>query len=154
VAAWIVFALSSAYLLRRRGRLAFIVGLGALFFLGALMVEVRTPDNADSSEWLRFADGTEVMVMTHVTKEATLQEDGPGSLRQRIEVETEQITRGDENLAVNSGLRITYGHPRREVLARLGEAHGLTYRTDFDGAVTFYLDGSVVIPSLARAEVH
>jgi hypothetical protein len=46
------------------------------------------------------------MVMAHVSKEATLQEDGPGSLRQRIEVETEQIIRGDEHLAVNSGLRI------------------------------------------------
>ena len=83
------------------------MGLGTLFFLGALVVEVRAPDNADSSEWLRFADGTEVMVMALVTKEATLQEDGPGSLRQRKEVETEQITRGDENLAVSSGLRIT-----------------------------------------------
>ena len=36
VVAWIVFALSGSYLLRRRGRSAFIVGLGALFFLGAL----------------------------------------------------------------------------------------------------------------------
>jgi hypothetical protein len=68
------------------------------------MIEVRTPDNANSSEWLRFADGTEVMVMAQVSKEATLQEEGPGGLRQRIEVETEQITRGDENLAANSGL--------------------------------------------------
>jgi hypothetical protein len=79
--------------------------LGALFFLGALMVEVGRPDHAGSSEWLRFADGTEVMVMAHVTKEA-LYRRMVGSLRQRIEVETEQMTRGDENLAVNSGLRI------------------------------------------------
>ena len=55
---------------------------------------------------------------------------------------------------ISVGARNTYGHPRRDVLARLGEAHVLTYRADLDGAVTFYLDGSVVIPSLARAEVH
>ncbi len=55
---------------------------------------------------------------------------------------------------ISVGVRNNYGHPRREVLARLGEAHVLTYRTDLDGAVTFYLDGSAVIPSLARAEVH
>jgi competence protein ComEC len=55
---------------------------------------------------------------------------------------------------ISVGVRNTYGHPRREVLARLGEAHVLTYRTDHDGAVRFCLDGSAVIPSLARAEVH
>ncbi len=110
VVAWMVFALSCAYLLRRRGWLGFIVGLGGLFFLGALMVQVRSPDDAGNSSWPRFADGTEVIVTAHVTKEGTLQEDGPGSVHQRIEVETEQITRGNENFAVNSGLRISvYG---------------------------------------------
>jgi hypothetical protein len=108
VVAWIVFALSGAYLLRRRTRSAFIVGLGAIFFLGALMVQVRGSDEADDSGWTRLADGTEVGVTAHVTKEGTLQEDTPGSVRQRIEVETEQITKGDENFAVNSGLRIQY----------------------------------------------
>ena len=81
VVAWIVFALSGAYLLRRRGRLAFIVGLGALFFLGALMVQVRVPDDAGIPACSRFADGSEVMVTAHVTKEGSLQEDGPGSVR-------------------------------------------------------------------------
>ena len=106
VVAWIVFAGSAAYLVRRRGRPGFIVGLGALFFLGALMVQVRSPDDAGNSGGPRFADGTEVMVTAHVTKEGSLQEDGAGGVRQRIEVETEQITRGGENFAVNSGLRI------------------------------------------------
>ena len=59
---------------------------------------------------------------------------------------------------ISVGARNTYGHPRREVLARLGEAHIVTYRTDLDGAVTFYLDGSTVTPSLplspALAEVR
>jgi hypothetical protein len=50
--------------------------------------------------------------------------------------------------------RNTYGHPREEVLARLGAAHVLTYRTDLEGAATFYLDGTTVVPSLAPAEVH
>jgi competence protein ComEC len=106
VAAWIVFALSGAYLLRRRGRSAFLVGLGALFFIGALMVQVRGPDLTDNSGSLHFADGSEVVVTAHVTKEGTLQEDGPGSFRQRIEVETEQITRGDETFADSTGLRV------------------------------------------------
>jgi competence protein ComEC len=55
---------------------------------------------------------------------------------------------------ISVGAGNTYGHPRREVLTRLGNAQVLTYRTDLDGAVTFYLDGSAVIPGLPRAEVH
>ncbi len=209
------------------------------------MVQVRGRDDTGGSGLLRFADGTEVIVTAHVTKEGTPQEDGPGSIRQRLEVETEQISRGNQSFAVNSGMRInvyqpqlknesdqqaraarlfrygerlrfpgktsallegdaerkaeqqiaeeqpeadllkvahhgsaastipllldrvhprfavisvgarnTYGHPRGEVLDRLGQARVLTYRTDLDGAVTFYLDGKAVISGLPRAEVH
>ena len=120
VVAWIVFALSGAYLLRRRGWLAFIVGLGALFFLGALMVQVCSPVDPGHSAWSRFADGSEVMVTAHVTKEGSLQEDSPGNIRERIEVETEEITRDGENFAVTCGLRISVyqqklkGQPERE----------------------------------------
>ncbi|MGZ4731669.1 MAG: ComEC/Rec2 family competence protein, partial [Terriglobales bacterium] len=55
---------------------------------------------------------------------------------------------------ISVGARNTYGHPRGEVLNRLGQARVLTYRTDLDGAVTFYLDGKAVISGLPRAEVH
>jgi competence protein ComEC len=110
VAAWIVFALSGAYLFRRRGPPAFILGLGALSFLGALMVQVRVPDDAGSG-LLRFADGTEIIVTAHVTKEGALQENGPGSVRQRLEVATEEIARGDQKFAINSGLRINVYQP-------------------------------------------
>jgi hypothetical protein len=104
--AWIVLALSTAYLLRRRGWLAFIVGLGAIFSLGALLLQVRGPTDADSTNWMELAYGREVTVTAHVIKEGTLQEDSPGSVRQRVDVETELITAGGENFAVKSGLRI------------------------------------------------
>ena len=55
---------------------------------------------------------------------------------------------------ISVGARNTYGHPRGEVLARLGQAHVMTYRTDLDGAVSFYLDGKTVSPGRSRAEVH
>ncbi len=45
---------------------------------------------------------------------------------------------------ISVGARNVYGHPRQEVLDRLAAAHVLTYRTDMDGAVTFYLDGKTV----------
>jgi competence protein ComEC len=44
------------------------------------------------------------------------------------------------------GARNGYGHPRGEVLGRLEEAGVSTYRTDLDGAVSFYLDGKSVSP--------
>jgi len=47
---------------------------------------------------------------------------------------------------ISVGARNVYGHPRVEVLERLAAAHVRTYRTDFDGAVTMYLDGKTVIP--------
>jgi len=49
---------------------------------------------------------------------------------------------------ISVGARNTYGHPRAEVLARLATARVLTYRTDLDGAVTFYLDGKTVNPGI------
>jgi competence protein ComEC len=51
--------------------------------------------------------------------------------------------------AISVGARNTYGHPRREVLARLEQADVVTYRTDLDGAVSFYLDGNHVSAKLA-----
>ncbi len=42
-----------------------------------------------------------------------------------------------------------YHFPRAEVLERLQQAHVMTYRTDEDGATSFYLDGTTVTPALA-----
>jgi len=47
---------------------------------------------------------------------------------------------------ISVGARNVYGHPKPQVLERLGDAHIATYRTDLDGAVTFYLDGKKVTP--------
>jgi competence protein ComEC len=47
---------------------------------------------------------------------------------------------------ISVGARNVYGHPRHEVLERLAESRVQTYRTDLDGAVTMYLDGTTVTP--------
>ena len=104
--AWIAFASSSLYWLRRRARAAFMAGLATMFFLGALLVQVRVPTAESGSGLLQFADGTKVIVTAHVTKEGMPQEDVGGGFRQRLEVETEQITRENEASAVTGGLRV------------------------------------------------
>jgi competence protein ComEC len=50
---------------------------------------------------------------------------------------------------ISVGARNVYGHPRREVLERLQQAGVRTYRTDLEGAVSFYLDGKSVTPDVA-----
>jgi competence protein ComEC len=50
---------------------------------------------------------------------------------------------------ISVGAGNSFGHPRTETLKQLQEEGVLTYRTDRNGAVTFYLDGQSVIPQLA-----
>jgi competence protein ComEC len=50
---------------------------------------------------------------------------------------------------ISVGARNTFGHPRKETLQRLQDDGIATYRTDRNGAVTFYLDGESVSPQLA-----
>jgi len=50
---------------------------------------------------------------------------------------------------ISVGARNVYGHPRREVLERLQQTGVKTYRTDAQGAVSFYLDGKSVTPDIA-----
>ena len=55
---------------------------------------------------------------------------------------------------ISSGVRNVYGHPRKEVLERLEQSKVATYRTDLDGAVTFYLDGKGVSSPGVHWYVH
>jgi competence protein ComEC len=50
---------------------------------------------------------------------------------------------------ISVGARNVYRHPRHEVLQRLEQAGARTYRTDEDGATTFYLDGRGVSAQLS-----
>ena len=50
---------------------------------------------------------------------------------------------------ISVGARNVYGHPRRAVLSRLERAGVATFRTDEEGAVSFYLDGQSVTPKVA-----
>jgi competence protein ComEC len=49
---------------------------------------------------------------------------------------------------ISVGYTNSFGLPRPQVLARLTHSGARVYRTDLFGAVTFYLDGHSVTPSL------
>jgi competence protein ComEC len=50
---------------------------------------------------------------------------------------------------ISVGARNVYHHPRHEVLGRLQQAKVITFRTDEDGATSFFLDGRTVTSELA-----
>ena len=49
---------------------------------------------------------------------------------------------------ISLGYRTLFGFPKADVLRRLQDSHVHVYRTDINGAVTFYLDGRSVTPWL------
>jgi len=53
---------------------------------------------------------------------------------------------------ISVGFHTSFGLPKADVLTRLRDSGAHVYRTDLNGAVTFYLDGRTVSPSLPAIE--
>jgi competence protein ComEC len=137
--------------------------------VGGAQVAVLAPPQDTEAHASRPNDESLVMKITYGATSALLEGDAEKKTEKQV---TEQNPQADllkvahhgsttstipELLAavhpqfavISVGARNVYGHPRREVLNRLEVAHVRTYRTDTDGAVTFYLDGKTVISQLA-----
>ncbi len=87
--------------------------LCGVFVLGALTIQVRRPSNPGDSAILQFADGREVRLTAHVVAEGNVQEEG-GDVRQRLDVETEQIESGAQQIAIRAGIRVNVYRKRAE----------------------------------------
>ena len=70
----VAFCASGAYFLRRRAWAAFALGLSAILVTGALRMQVHAAEDHGSADVLAFADGREVIVTAHVTKEGNLRD--------------------------------------------------------------------------------
>ena len=107
---WVVAALgflaAGIYFARRRVWFAFALALGALFFLGALAIQLSSQGALDNGI-LTFADGEEVLVTGHVMHEGEIREAGFGGWRQSVDVETEELTRGASTVTVRDGVRVS-----------------------------------------------
>ncbi len=104
VIAAFVFSASATYFLRRRTLASSVLVFGAIFAAGALTIQIRGPRAGGPHPW--FGNGEEVLVIAHVTAEGNLQSDGPGPLRQRIDVETEKIESNSESRETRAGVRL------------------------------------------------
>jgi competence protein ComEC len=144
---------------------------GDQFEAGGVRFRVLAPDPADEGPVSRPNDESLVMKIEYGETSALLEGDAEKRTEREVAQEQPQadllkvahhgsatstipelLSAVHPRYAVISvGARNVYGHPRSEVLDRLQEAGVFTYRTDLDGAVSFYLDGRTVTPHLASS---
>lgn len=114
VVAILVFLAAGIYLLQRRPRWSLAMACAALALLGAFAVQARGPVTVNT-EILRFADGGDVTLTAHITRDGFLREGGFGASRQVLEVESEQIQAGSAMENIRAGLRLTiYSRPESD----------------------------------------
>jgi competence protein ComEC len=111
IALWLaaigIFILSAAYFTHRRTWLAFSLALAALVALGALAIQLRTIAAPIDTRLFDLADGRELHITAQVFREGEILPSGSYELRQRIDVQTEQIADGGRALPIQAGLRLT-----------------------------------------------
>ena len=91
LAAFAFSAGAALYFARVRPRIAPVVSLVALVFAGALVLQIRQPENQSHRAILTLADGRELTITAHVTGEAFPRDDGFRGTRQSLELETEEV---------------------------------------------------------------
>jgi Domain of unknown function (DUF4131) len=110
-----VFAAAALYFLRRRPQLARVLALGACVFAGALAVQIPE-SSSESSATIWLGDGQDVTVTAHAISEGNLEVEAPGSWRQRIDVQTEQIDSESRTQRTSFGLRLSIYSKWRRIL--------------------------------------
>jgi competence protein ComEC len=99
-----VLVLAAAYFLKRRTYVSSVLTLGAFVLAGALAIQTRAPSARGASAWP--GDGEPALITAHVISEGNVQADGPDSLHQRIDIETERIQSGEVVRAIRAGIRL------------------------------------------------
>ncbi len=110
VIAVVAFVLAASWFVSKRAWLAKALSLGAWFLLGAFLIQIRgQPSDAqqDSSRILTLADGGPVTLTARVMREGYARSAGPQSIRESIDVETEEIASGGQSWPMRAGIRLT-----------------------------------------------
>src|SRR5258708_5088499 len=108
---WVVsgaaFLAAGLYFVSRRKWLGVALALGAFFLAGALHIQLRGATPPLDTRLQPFADGGQVQMTAHVTREGKLRAGGPNEIRQSLDVETEEIVIDDgTRISVHSGVRL------------------------------------------------
>jgi competence protein ComEC len=107
---WIIavaaFVPAACWFLSRRAWLAKGLSLVTWCLLGALLIQIRSPAVGDSRIFA-LANGRELTITAHVTREGYVRSSDPRSLRQTIDVETETVESDGVASPVHAGVRLT-----------------------------------------------
>src|SRR5580658_9348526 len=107
IAAGIAFLGAGVYFVRRRKWLGAGLALGAFFLAGALHIQLRGSASMLDTGLYPFADGPEVEMTGHVTREGRFRDTAPDELKQSLDVATEEIiTDTGTRIPVHSGVRL------------------------------------------------
>jgi hypothetical protein len=106
VLAIIVFVFATLWFLPQRAWLAKGLSLGAWVLLGAFLIQVRGQP-LDDPRILSLADGPAVTLTGWVMREGHARPAGPRSIRESIDVQTEEIASQGERWPVRAGVRLT-----------------------------------------------
>ena len=122
----VVFVFAASWFLRKRAWLAKALSLGAWVLLGALLIQVRgqRPDepSQDGARLFALADGRPVVLTARVLREGYARAEGPRSIRESIDVETEEIASAGERWPVRAGVRLSiYEKVEDRASGRLGD---------------------------------
>jgi competence protein ComEC len=115
IIATITFAAAAVYFVRRRPQLAAALGLASFFLAGALHIQIRGSSTLLDTTIAPYADGQELELTAHVTRDGRWKPGNFGDLRQTLDVEAEEVeTAAGQKTAVHSGIRLSIYTPTIE----------------------------------------
>ncbi len=100
------FAAAALWFLSLRPWLAKALALAAWFLLAALLIQIRGRP-ADDPKLFSFSDGRVVTLTAHVIREGYAHSTGPRSIRQSLDIETEEIESDGMAWTVRAGIRLS-----------------------------------------------
>lgn len=114
---WVVagasFVAAGMFFVGRRARFAGALALGAFFLAGALHMQLRGTSAQVDTAILEFADGQELQIVAHVTRDGRLRPGELNEIAQSVDVETEQLTtESGQTFPARSGVRLSIYNPR------------------------------------------
>lgn len=101
------FLAAALYFVCRRAWLSKSLVFGAFLLAGALHIQLRGVSSIRDRSLDELADGQQVTVTAHVSREGRRGEENPNELRQSLDIKTEEITTTDgHRIPVQCGIRL------------------------------------------------
>ena len=121
----LAFALAIAWFISRRAWLARSLAFGLWFLFGVFLIQIRGGPTTDP-RLPELADGREVTLTAHVIREGYAHAAGGRSIRQGMDIETEQIESDGKVWPIHAGIRMSlYEQPEKAAAPALAPTAGI-----------------------------